>query len=280
MVIASRRVRALFLVAVAGALAACGRDDGPTSAPAEPAPTIDVADLALEADVAALAGVGVGAALPPAGAVVDGVALDRLPAALRLTDAQRARIDSLLRAFADATRADAALVVDAARRAEAAFRAGRPAAEVRAILDAAADARRRLEGAGRALAAALLAVLTPEQRAWLEAQLAPRCPPAAAPALTAEQTTRIRALQSAFLTATRADREALAKVLGDVLAARLAGKPSAEVLAILERATPIRERLAAAEAKLRADVDAVLTPEQRASRCPPVPPLVPPFVPR
>ncbi|MGZ8414076.1 MAG: hypothetical protein ACXW05_15220, partial [Gemmatirosa sp.] len=48
----------------------------------------------------------------------------------------------------------------------------------------------------------------------------------------------------------------------------LAGKSEAELRAILERATPIRDRLAAAERQLRASIDALLTPEQRASRCP------------
>jgi Spy/CpxP family protein refolding chaperone len=148
---------------------------------------------------------------------------------------------------------------------------------VRAILEEATPARRRLDEAARALSASLLGVLTPAQRAWVEAQRPPRCDRASAPVLTAEQAARVRALQDAHLAATKADRDALARILADVLAARQAGKPAGEVLAILERASPIRDRLAAAEAKLRADVDAVLTAEQRASRCPFV---LPPAAPR
>jgi Spy/CpxP family protein refolding chaperone len=263
----TRRAAALALFA----LAACGGDRTP--APVEPTP---LADLALSTDVLTLATAGVNAAAPR-GLVVDGVPLDRLPAELRLTDAQRAQAEVLVRAFAEATRADAAAVADAARRAEAAMRAGRPAAEVRAILEEATPARRRLDEAARALTASLLGVLTPAQRAWVEAQRPPRCDRATAPVLTAEQAARVRALQEAHLAATRADRDALAKILADAMAARQAGKPASEVLAILEKAAPIRDRLAAAEAKLRADLDAVLTAEQRASRCPFV---LPPAAPR
>ncbi|MDF1505722.1 hypothetical protein PYV61_22415, partial [Roseisolibacter sp. H3M3-2] len=145
-----------------------------------------------------------------------------------------------------------------------------------AILAEATPARLRLAEAARALSSRLLAVLTPAQRAWLEAQRPPRCDRDAAPPLSAEQAARIRALQQAHLAATQADRDALERILADVLAARQAGRPAGEVLAILERATPIRNRLVAAEAKLRTEIDAVLTPEQRASRCPLVLPPAPP----
>lgn len=82
--------------------------------------------------------------------------------------------------------------------------------------------------------------------------------------LTADQQAQIKALVDAFITATRADHEALAAILKQAHEAARAGKSKEEVHAILEQGRPIRERLQAAEAKLRADVLAVLTPAQRA----------------
>ncbi|MGZ8412181.1 MAG: Spy/CpxP family protein refolding chaperone, partial [Gemmatirosa sp.] len=239
------------------ALAGCGGSD-PAPAPLEPAP-VAVVDDALRADVAVAAGLAVAPA-----PTIDGVALDRLPPALRLTDAQRAQIDALVRAFTDATRADVAALAAIVRQAEAALRAGRPSAEVRAILEQATPARRRLDAAARALQGDLASVLTSEQRAYLESLRAGRCDPRTAPPLTAEQTTRIRALQEAHATAVRDDLAALGRIGAELLTARLAGKSEAELRAILERATPIRDRLAAAERQLRASIDALLTPEQRA----------------
>ena len=256
-----RPARSALLMLALAACGACGGERAP--APSEPAPIASVADEALRADVTT-----VGLLAAPPAAMVDGVALDRLPPELRLTDEQRARIDALLRAFSAATRADAEAVAAIVRRAEAAMRAGKPAAEVRAIMAEANAARARLESAARALQADLAAVLTREQRAWIEAQRAGRCARGSVPPLTQDQVARIRDLFETFAAAHQADLEALAAIAREVQAARLAGRSEAELRAILERATPIRDRLAAAERQLRAQVDAVLTPEQRASGCP------------
>jgi Spy/CpxP family protein refolding chaperone len=83
-------------------------------------------------------------------------------------------------------------------------------------------------------------------------------------ALTAEQREKIRALVEAFVQSTRADREALGAIIREAHQAAQAGKTRAEVEAILKKGADIRRRLAAAEAKLKTDIDAVLTPEQRA----------------
>lgn len=82
--------------------------------------------------------------------------------------------------------------------------------------------------------------------------------------LTDEQRAKIRALVEAFQQATKADREALGAILREAQQAIAAGKTRAEVGAILAKGNDIRRRLAAAEAKLKADIDAVLTAEQRA----------------
>jgi Spy/CpxP family protein refolding chaperone len=82
--------------------------------------------------------------------------------------------------------------------------------------------------------------------------------------LTDEQKTKIRALVDAFQASTKSDRDALAAIVAEARKAVRDGKGRGEVRRILERADPIRDRLAAAERKLMADIDAILTPEQRA----------------
>jgi Spy/CpxP family protein refolding chaperone len=82
--------------------------------------------------------------------------------------------------------------------------------------------------------------------------------------LASEQRTQIRALIANFINASRADMEALAAIHQEARAAREAGKTEAEIRAIFARGDEIRARLHAAEAKLHADIAALLTPAQRA----------------
>ena len=82
--------------------------------------------------------------------------------------------------------------------------------------------------------------------------------------LTADQRAQIKSLIQAFEQSTRADRDALGAILRSARAAIEAHKSRAEVEAILRQGAEIRQRLVAAEAKLKTDIDAVLTPEQRA----------------
>ena len=82
--------------------------------------------------------------------------------------------------------------------------------------------------------------------------------------LTSGQQAQIKSLIQAFEQSTRADRDALMAILRDAHAAVRAHKSRAEVEAILNQGAEIRTRLSLAEAKLKADIDAVLTPEQRA----------------
>ena len=77
--------------------------------------------------------------------------------------------------------------------------------------------------------------------------------------LSSDQQAAIRALIGAFETATRADRDALQRILRR---AREAGRGS--VAGILAEGVPIIARLQAAESKLKSDIDAILTAEQRA----------------
>jgi Spy/CpxP family protein refolding chaperone len=77
--------------------------------------------------------------------------------------------------------------------------------------------------------------------------------------LSADQQAAIRALISAFEAATKADRDSLQAILRR---AREAGRGAAA--GILRDGAPVIARLAAAEARLKSDIDAVLTAEQRA----------------
>ncbi len=80
--------------------------------------------------------------------------------------------------------------------------------------------------------------------------------------LSSEQRAKIKALVQAFEDATRADREALRAILKEATGGKKANRDDAKK--VLDATADIRARLAAAEAKLKADIDAVLTAEQRA----------------
>ena len=82
--------------------------------------------------------------------------------------------------------------------------------------------------------------------------------------LTDEQRTRIKALIDAFVQSTKSDRDALNAILREAHQAVEAKKSRSEVEGILARGSEIRKRLAAAESKLKSDIDGVLTAEQKA----------------
>jgi Spy/CpxP family protein refolding chaperone len=82
--------------------------------------------------------------------------------------------------------------------------------------------------------------------------------------LSNEQQAKIKELVKAFEAATKADRDSLNKMLRDAKMSADKRGYAAEVAKILADAAPIVDRLKTAEAKLKADIDAVLTAEQRA----------------
>ena len=84
--------------------------------------------------------------------------------------------------------------------------------------------------------------------------------------LSDDQKTKIKALIDAFTAATKADREALNAILRQAHdASKGKGKSSADSVGkILAKGADIRARLAAAETKLKADIDAILTADQKA----------------
>jgi Spy/CpxP family protein refolding chaperone len=84
--------------------------------------------------------------------------------------------------------------------------------------------------------------------------------------LSADQQARIKALVEAFQAATKADRDSLTALLRDVHTVWGArpGASADSVGKLIARAMTITARLAAAEAKLKSDIDGVLTADQRA----------------
>ncbi|HEX5073637.1 MAG TPA: hypothetical protein VFW03_10545 [Gemmatimonadaceae bacterium] len=82
--------------------------------------------------------------------------------------------------------------------------------------------------------------------------------------LSAEQKAAIAALHDAFMKTVAGDVAALQAIEKEAKAAIRAGKSREEVRVILAKGVPIVARLDAAFAKLRADIWAVYTPEQRA----------------
>jgi Spy/CpxP family protein refolding chaperone len=82
--------------------------------------------------------------------------------------------------------------------------------------------------------------------------------------LSADQQTKIKALVEAFDAATKADRQALTTLLGKARDASHGRASADSVGKILARGLEITVRLAAAESKLKSDIDALLTADQRA----------------
>lgn len=84
--------------------------------------------------------------------------------------------------------------------------------------------------------------------------------------LSSDQQTKIKVLIDAFQASTKGDRDALNAILSQAHSAFQGTSRSAadSVGKILARGIEIRARLAAAEVKLKSDIDAILTADQRA----------------
>jgi Spy/CpxP family protein refolding chaperone len=164
-------LRALPLVALASILALAACDTGPAG---------PEADFESEDFAVVLFGAAAGSmenSLGPQGPrAFDGrsIGLGRLPAELALTDAQKKAIVELRVAFRAANGESLDALRAILQRAKAAREAGKSVAEVRAILAEAQPVARGLRPAVEALHAATRAILTAEQRAWMEANRPPK----------------------------------------------------------------------------------------------------------
>ena len=196
--------------------------------------------------------------------------LNGLPDDLKLTADQQAKIKALVDAFQAATKADRDALAGILRDAIAAIAAHKSRDEVKAILDKGAAIRARLSLAEAKLRSDIEAVLTPEQKAWLASHQPQRCDPSKFPPLTDAQKAQMRALETAFQTANKADIDAVQAAILQVRAAIAAGKSRDEIQAILDGVKPAIDRLEAARKTLRTQLEAVLTPEQKASGCIPL----------
>jgi Spy/CpxP family protein refolding chaperone len=190
--------------------------------------------------------------------------LHRLPDALALSAEQQKRIGALITAFHQATRADRDALAAISRRAREAAQAGKDRAAVAAILAEGDAIRKRLDAAEAKLRAEIDAVLTPEQRKWLADQDGRRCKVAP---LTDQQRTQISALVAAFQEAYKTDLAIVQKALAAAREAQKAGASREKIAAILADARPAMARIKAGAAKLAAEIDALLTAEQKAARC-------------
>jgi len=248
------RSRVLLLLS-ALTVAAC------SSEPSAPGPALDPNDIAIGA---------FGTAFTTAGAYEADLYELRLgnafPDSIKLTDDQKARIKALTERYLEATKADREALTAILRRAAEAIKAGKSRAEVSAILALGIPIRERLAAAQAALKAAIDAVLTPEQRAWLASHRPARCDPSKFIPLTDAQKAQIRALEAAFVETNKADLEAVKTAFEQ---ARAAGSREA-ALQILNAVRPAIDRLEAARRQLRSAIESVLTPEQRASGCIPL----------
>ncbi|MDX2194412.1 MAG: Spy/CpxP family protein refolding chaperone [Gemmatimonadales bacterium] len=199
-----------------------------------------------------------------------------LPPDLALTAEQRARIDALVATFEQANAADLEAVRKADADAMALVRAGRPRAEVQAVLEGSRAARERIRAARQALQVAIEGVLTPEQRARLRPQPPAGCmPPSAPPRLAPEQAQRLRAAQQQLMAATRADHELVRQAMQRADSARRAGATPEQVRDILASARDAQERIRQAVEAFRAATP--FLPPPPAPGCTPGPqPPVPP----
>jgi Spy/CpxP family protein refolding chaperone len=195
------------------------------------------------------------------------VAIHRLPRELRLSADQEARLKVLLERFQTATQPDREELARIQRQAGEARKAGKPREEIARILAQADEIRKRMAAAEQALAAAILDILTAEQRAWLAAHQPRACNRNTAPPLTDAQRSQIALLMADYEEKYKADLEIVRASLERARLAQKNGASREEIARILETAKAASGRLQAAQAELARAIDALLTPEQRASGC-------------
>ncbi len=212
---------------------------------------------------------GAGSALTIAGGYDGEIYQDRLinglPDSLKLSDSQKTALKALVSAFETATKADrdalSRILGDARKSMGRRGDAGR----VGQLLGDAAPIVARLRAAEEKLKSDIDAILTAEQRAWVETHAPKKCKPGSFPALSDAQKSQIKALENGFRESNKADLEAVKAAFESAK-----GKTAAEVKTILDGIASARARLEAARKKLTSDISNVLTTEQKNSGCLPL----------
>jgi len=242
-----------LLLAGALALGACGSD---TTSPTGVNLTTDVIDL-----VPDFASSGT--------MIMDraGIGGSSFPDSLALTVEQKAAIEALHAGFATTTSTDRASLEAIEVEARKARAEGKSRDQIKVILQKAIPIRARMASAFETLRAAIIAIYTPAQRAWLESNKTKQCGADGGPQLSEVQLAQMKALKDSFETTYRADITTIRTVAAEAKTARAAGKSEAEVTAILAKAAQARDRVRAGEKKLYEDIMALLTAEQRAAWC-------------
>lgn len=253
-------MRRVALLVTAAMLVACSNET--TTAPA----TIDQVDQFVNA-VSSTALTAIGAY--DANVYKDRL-LNALPDSLKLTSDQQAKIKALVDAYNAAIKADREAFEAVLKEARAAVQAGKSKDEVKAILDKAAPIAGRLADAAAKLKSDIDAVLTQAQRDWLASHQPKRCDKSAFTPLTDAQKAQMKAIEEAFRTTNKADLEAVDSAMRQIKAAISAGKSVTEIQTMFDGIKPALTRLEAARKKLHDDLEAVLTPEQKASGCIPL----------
>jgi hypothetical protein len=247
----SKMKRSILTLAAALMLGACSND---VTAPVELDEVFDeIAVLAYDA-----------AGMSGPGHYLTG--LHRLPAELRLTREQAEAVKVALGDFHTAVKPHREALAAIHAEARAAREAGKSREEVGQILAKAGPILQAVAAAEAVLLAKIESILTPAQKAWLDAHQPVRCNRTTDP-LTDVQRSEVGSLIAAYEEANKADLEAIKAALDAARAAIARGAPRAEVNAILASIKPARERVAAAQAALHEAIQALLTDAQKASGC-------------
>jgi Spy/CpxP family protein refolding chaperone len=251
MKIPSVRIVALLTI---GSLAACARE---ATAPATPQPVAD--RVAGDASGGGWFGFR-GFAL---------WGLRRAPDSLKLTDTQRGQIKTLVQQFRDAHQSELQTLDSVRHQAMQARRNGESRDQIKQVMTQAAPVRQQLRSASGQLAQQIRSVLTPSQTAWLASHQPAKCNATATPALSDEQRAQMKALFTSFQQTNKADLDAVRSAMQQARSARQAGTAKGDMKQLFESVKPAMERLKTARAQLHQQMQALLTPEQKASGCAP-----------
>ena len=190
-------------------------------------------------------------------------AVNRLPDNLKLTAAQETQIKALMDAFVTATKADHDALAAIEKQAKDAAAAGKSKDDVRKLLEQGKPARDRLQAAEQKLHADIEAVLTADQKAWLQSHQPKRC----GITLTDDQKNQISGLIAGYEQANKADLDAIKAAFDQARTAHQNGASKEDVQKILNSVKPNMERVRAAARTLEAAIAALLTPSQVLSGC-------------
>jgi len=193
-----------------------------------------------------------------------------LPDNIKLTPEQETKIKALVDAYKKSTAADQKAFEAVLREARDAVKAHKSGDEVKAILDKGAPIAARLAAAAATLKTQIDAILTADQLAWLASHAPKNCKKGSFPPLTDAQKAQMKAYETAFETANKADLQAIKTALDAIKAAVKAGASAADVQTILDTIKAPLDRLTTARKTLHDQLESVLTAEQKASGCIPL----------